>query len=128
VLLVVRCDAAIGVCGLFGLVWVCVHVDLWRAAHRMLNVRGTRALLLAILVGVAVLTPRSLGENATRACAGRFSCVGARPPAPITIAAGHCSARSPFASGATAASVASPALKARSRGTQRGSRAPALGT
>jgi hypothetical protein len=67
----------------------CVHVDLWPAARRMLHVRGTRVLLFAILVGVAALAPRSLGESPTRACAGRLSCVGVRLPAPITIAAGH---------------------------------------
>jgi hypothetical protein len=81
-----RRDAAIEVGGLFGL--LCVRVDLWRTARRMLHVR-TRALLLAILVGVAALAPRSLGESGTRACTGRFSCVGVRLPAPITVAAGH---------------------------------------
>jgi hypothetical protein len=54
----------------------------------MLFVR-TRALLFAILISVAALAPRSLGENGTRACAGRFTCVGVRLPAPIRIAAGH---------------------------------------
>jgi hypothetical protein len=54
----------------------------------MLHVR-TRALLLAILVGVAVLAPRSVGESETPACADGFSCVGVRLPAPITIAAGR---------------------------------------
>jgi hypothetical protein len=48
-------------------------------------------LFLAILVGVVALAPRSLGDNATRVCAGRFSCVAVRLPAPITIAAGHAS-------------------------------------
>jgi hypothetical protein len=66
-----------------------VHVDLWRAARRILRVRGIRALLLAILVGVTAVTSHSQGDNAKRACAGRLSCVGARLPAPITIAAGH---------------------------------------
>jgi hypothetical protein len=47
-------------------------------------------LLLTVVVVVAVaapaLAPRSLGENAAHACAGPFSCVGARLPSPITIA------------------------------------------
>jgi hypothetical protein len=50
--------------------------------------RGTRALLVAILVGVAGFAPRSLGESVTRACADPLPCVGVRLPAPITIAAG----------------------------------------
>lgn len=64
-------------------------MDLFGAARRMPDMRGTRALLVPILVGVAVLAPRSLGESATRACAGPLPCVGVRLPAPITIAAGH---------------------------------------
>src|ERR1700694_4444186 len=55
----------------------------------MRQVRTTRALFVAILVGVAVLAPGSLGENKPGACAGRLSCVGVRLPAPITLAAGH---------------------------------------
>lgn len=51
--------------------------------------RGTRTLLVAILVGVTVLASRSLGEGATHACAGRFPCLGARLPAPITIDTGR---------------------------------------
>ncbi len=50
--------------------------------------RLARAVLVAILVGVAGLAPRSLGESATRACAGPLPCAGVRLPAPITIAAG----------------------------------------
>jgi hypothetical protein len=51
----------------------------------MSHMRCTRALLIAIVVAVAALTPRSVGENASRACPGRVSCVGVRLPAPITI-------------------------------------------
>jgi hypothetical protein len=47
-------------------------------------------LLLAIpLVAVAVIAAGSRGENVIRACAGRACSVGARLPAPITIAAGQ---------------------------------------
>ena len=51
--------------------------------------RGTRPLLVAILVSVAVLAPRSLGKSATRGCGDPIPCVGVRLPAPITIAAGQ---------------------------------------
>jgi hypothetical protein len=64
-------------------------MDLCGAARRIPDMRGTRALLVAILVGVAVLAPRSLGESATRACASPLPCSGVRLPAPITIAAGR---------------------------------------
>jgi hypothetical protein len=51
--------------------------------------RGTRALLIAILVGVTVLASRSLGVGATHACAGPLPCLGVHLPAPITIDAGR---------------------------------------
>jgi hypothetical protein len=51
--------------------------------------RGTRLLLVAILVSVAVIAPRSLGKSATRGCGDPLPCVGVRLPAPITIAAGR---------------------------------------
>ncbi len=51
--------------------------------------RGIRALLVAALIGVAVLGAGSLGESATRACPGPLPCLGVRLPAPITVEAGR---------------------------------------
>ena len=51
--------------------------------------RGTRLLLVAILVSVAVLAPRSLSKSATRSCGDPLPCLGVRLPAPITITAGR---------------------------------------
>src|ERR1700756_2114929 len=50
--------------------------------------RATRALVLAILVGCAVLARTSVGENAAGACSGPFTCPGIRLPAAITLLAG----------------------------------------
>jgi hypothetical protein len=51
--------------------------------------RRAAALVLAVLVGFAVLAAASLGEHGTRECPGRVSCPGIRLPAPITIQAGY---------------------------------------
>jgi hypothetical protein len=52
-------------------------------------VRAARAPILAIVVGVAALARGSLGQDAIGGCAGGGSCLGARLPAPVTIATGH---------------------------------------
>ncbi|HWD76186.1 MAG TPA: hypothetical protein VG371_13675, partial [Solirubrobacteraceae bacterium] len=64
-------------------------MDLSRVVRRISDVLAIRAVLVAILVGVAVLAPRALGDKPSRRCGDRDWCVGLRLPAPVTIAAGR---------------------------------------
>lgn len=64
-------------------------MDLYQAAPRIPDMRGTRVLLVAILVSVAVLASHSLGKSATHGCGDPLPCVGVSLPEPITIGAGR---------------------------------------
>jgi hypothetical protein len=64
-------------------------MDLARVGRRISDVLAIRAVLVAILVGVAALAPGALGDKRSRGCAGRDWCAGLRPPGPVTIAAGQ---------------------------------------
>jgi hypothetical protein len=64
-------------------------MDLVRVVRRIPGVRALRAVLVAILIGVAALAPGTLGQKSSRGCPGPRWCAGVRLPARVAIAAGH---------------------------------------